>query len=273
MFLRITQATVPWRASMSSIRVPAWALSTLGSALLLVTGCDQIGGHSDTEFARAALERNPELTIVASDAEAKTFTVQKKGSNELHVVRVDEVIGTVPSTGEAPRVSESAAPPAVAEATPPAPASEPATANSGEPAAPVGAPAAAATGPQGSGQLTKSSTGEVLASIGSKGEGGASVPAAEPGAAAAAENAATAAGANKRLLASGPGYSITAGEPRGNRQLRLAEATELKSPVNVQVERRYEPIICQGNRLVQIDGRNLEFEGDAVAALDGCEIH
>ncbi len=43
--------------------------------------------------------------------------------------------------------------------------------------------------------------------------------------------------------------------------------------MNVQVERRYEPIICQGNRLVQIDGRNLEFEGDAVAALDGCEIH
>ncbi len=78
---------------------------------------------------------------------------------------------------------------------------------------------------------------------------------------------------DKRTLASGPGYSITAGEPRANRPLRLAQATELKSPVNVAVERRYEPIICQGNRLVQIDGRNLEFEGDAVTALDGCEIH
>src|SRR5206468_12399599 len=37
--------------------------------------------------------------------------------------------------------------------------------------------------------------------------------------------------------------------------------------------RRYEPIICQGQRLMHIDGRNLEFEGDAISAESGCEIH
>ncbi len=83
---------------MSSIRMPAWAICSLGSALLFVSGCDKLG-HSDTELARASLERNPDLTIVASDADAKTFTVQVKGSNELHVVRVDEIVGTVASLG------------------------------------------------------------------------------------------------------------------------------------------------------------------------------
>jgi len=39
------------------------------------------------------------------------------------------------------------------------------------------------------------------------------------------------------------------------------------------VERRHDPIVCQGARLVQIDNRNLVFDGDAVSAEDGCEIH
>jgi hypothetical protein len=39
------------------------------------------------------------------------------------------------------------------------------------------------------------------------------------------------------------------------------------------VERRHEPIVCQGARLLHIDNRNLEFDGDAVSAQDGCEIH
>ncbi|MGH8276482.1 MAG: hypothetical protein ACRETH_07285, partial [Steroidobacteraceae bacterium] len=39
------------------------------------------------------------------------------------------------------------------------------------------------------------------------------------------------------------------------------------------VERRHEPIVCQGARLLHIDNRNIEFDGDAVSAEDGCEIH
>jgi hypothetical protein len=31
--------------------------------------------------------------------------------------------------------------------------------------------------------------------------------------------------------------------------------------------------VCQGARLVQIDNRNLAFDGDAVSAEDGCELH
>jgi hypothetical protein len=253
---------------MAPIRGPAWALCTLGSALLILTGCDKLT-HSETDWARAALERNPDLTVVASDAEANTFTVQVKGSNELRVVRVDQVIGGVPSNGVAPEARSPE--PATADATP-APESA-ATASAGDAARPAdeaNAQAAASSASQGVGRGTgvvTDATGKVLASIGG---------ATEPGANATASSGTTAAAAttgDKKVLASGPGYSISAGEPRSSRPIRLAEATELKSPVNAALERRYEPMICQGNRLLRIDGRNLEFEGDAVAALDGCEIH
>src|SRR5262245_54106948 len=100
--LRINTGDDPfWRASMARNRGPARALCTLGSALLILTGCDRLT-HSDTDFARAALERNPNLTIVASDKDANTFTVQVKGSTELRVVRADQVIGTLPLTSVAP---------------------------------------------------------------------------------------------------------------------------------------------------------------------------
>jgi hypothetical protein len=39
------------------------------------------------------------------------------------------------------------------------------------------------------------------------------------------------------------------------------------------VERRDEPIVCQGARFLRIDSRNLEFAGDAISAEDGCEMH
>jgi len=263
--LSIQRAAVYCLAMASNIRVPASSLCVLGTTLLLLSGCDKLSGGNETEWARAALERNPNLTIIASDADAKTFTVQVKGSNELRVVRVDQLIGNVPSDGVAPTVSESAQTPApaVADANPASEAAEPATdATRERPADQVNARLASST-PQtglapGSMEI-KNAKGEVLAAGDTA---NATAPASDTEAAAAGKN----------VLASGPGYSITAGDAsRGKRPLRLAEASELKPAV--PVERRYEPMICQGNRLVHIDGRNLEFEGDAIAALDGCEIH
>jgi hypothetical protein len=254
-------------------RIPAWTLCTLSASLLLLAGCDKFTGGKETDWARAALERNPDLTIVASDADAKTFTVQVKGSNELRVVRVDQLIGNVPSDGVAPTVSDPApavpSTPAVADATAApegtAPGTDPSRERSSEQVDARVASSGLKTGlAPGGVEIKNSKTGEVLAS-----GDAANISAAPAGDGA---TSATPAG-DKSVLASGPGYSITAGDAsRGKRALRLAEATELK-PAASAVERRYEPMICQGNRLVHIDGRNLEFEGDAIAALDGCEIH
>ena len=50
---------------------PARTVCVIGSALLVLTACDKLASD-DTEFARAALERNEQLSVVAFDKNAKT---------------------------------------------------------------------------------------------------------------------------------------------------------------------------------------------------------
>ena len=72
-------------------------------------------------------------------------------------------------------------------------------------------------------------------------------------------------------MQSGPGYSVKAapGAPMTAAAGRLRDA----GVTNAALERRREPIVCQGARLLHIDNRNLAFDGDAVSAEDGCEIY
>jgi hypothetical protein len=70
------------------------------------------------------------------------------------------------------------------------------------------------------------------------------------------------------VLASGPGYSIKASGPKSVATTASPAAAARGAP-----ERLHDPIICQGARLLHIDNRNLEFDGDAITAEDGCEIH
>jgi hypothetical protein len=73
-----------------------------------------------------------------------------------------------------------------------------------------------------------------------------------------------------KVLESGPGYAIKMASAKNAPQ--VTARTEHTSTTSA-IERRHDPIICQGARLLQIDNRNLEFDGDAVSAEDGCEIH
>jgi hypothetical protein len=63
----------------------------------------------------------------------------------------------------------------------------------------------------------------------------------------------------------GPGYSITRPEP--------AQHEEAVAVAASNVERRTDPIICQGDRLMRIDGETIEFSGDAVIAEKGCDLY
>jgi hypothetical protein len=67
-------------------------------------------------------------------------------------------------------------------------------------------------------------------------------------------------------VVSGPGYSIAVVGGAAPAVSREAAAR------NVPVEHRHEPIVCQGGRLMHIDNKNLEFDGDALAAEDGCDL-
>jgi hypothetical protein len=71
-----------------------------------------------------------------------------------------------------------------------------------------------------------------------------------------------------RVLASGPGYSIKASGSKAG-PARSSPVTAAQGTL----ERLHDPIVCQGSRLLHIDNRNLEFDGDAITAEDGCEIH
>jgi hypothetical protein len=98
-------------------------------------------------------------------------------------------------------------------------------------------------------------------------------PVAQTPSSAAAVIAATAA-AGPGVIASGPGYSIKSARAEGAGHARASGFAQNDSIAKgLALERRDEPIVCQGARFLRIDSRNLEFEGDAISAEDGCEIH
>ena len=69
----------------------------LACAALLALGACEGGRESPAEtraemaWARAALERNPNIEVVATDSEAGVFTVRDKISGEVRAVEVDEL--------------------------------------------------------------------------------------------------------------------------------------------------------------------------------------
>ncbi len=70
-----------------------------------------------------------------------------------------------------------------------------------------------------------------------------------------------------QVLEAGPGYTIEAGSAQSS-------STAARDPgPGGTVERRHDPIVCQGARLLHIDNQNLQFDGDGLSAEDGCEIH
>lgn len=193
----------------------------------------------EMSWARSALERNNKIEIVAADPQSRTFTVRQKDTGELRMVHADEVVGAA-GAAAAPGAPGAAAP---ASATPPA---STAAATAAVPPTPE-PPASSAAG--GAAWVSES----------------APAPAEQaqplhPGAG----------GSGGRVLEAGPGYSIKAASPVA---AAGAARTRDAGVSNTPVERRHEPIICQGARMLQIDNRNLVFDGDAVSAEDGCEIH
>ena len=206
-------------------------LAAAGCVLLLTLGACDRQGRNEMSWARAALERNDALEVIAADQQSRTFTVRMKDTGELRMVHVDEMIA-------------SPAPLAVAVPQTPAASPQPTEARNAAPA--------------------DNAAGHAPAEAGES----AALPTTQPASLAPQTTSAVEA-ASGRVIESGPGYTIKAAEPAtaGPARLRSAGIT------NSALERRHEPIVCQGARLLHIDNRNLAFDGDAVSAQDGCEIH
>jgi hypothetical protein len=79
---------------------------------------------------------------------------------------------------------------------------------------------------------------------------------------------ATQAAGGGRVIAKGPGYSIEAAPGTGS-----SAAAGQTNVTDAALETLHEPIVCQGQRVLNIDNRDLRFDGNAITAEDGCELH
>jgi hypothetical protein len=216
---------------MLKIRSPCLP-ATACVALLTLAACAR-EGQDEMSWARAALERNSDIEVVAADSQSRTFTVRVKDTGELRMVRADEVVAA--PAPAAPATAATAAPQA----------QERGSAATAPAAAPQGGGAAA-----GSAESVATSPTQPSSLL--------------PQTAAAAE------AAPGKVLESGPGYTIKAAVAQAPASSARARDNNVTSAA---LERRHEPIVCQGSRLLHIDNRNLAFDGDALAAEDGCELH
>lgn len=82
------------------------------------------GDRGDFDWARTALERNPQLEIVAADADSGIFTVRNKRTGEVLALKLDEIAAApVAQLKEAPAPTAAVPPPPEAPEEPaPAPA-------------------------------------------------------------------------------------------------------------------------------------------------------
>jgi hypothetical protein len=206
----------------------------VASAFVVLLGACSPGERvREIDWAKAALARNPAYEILATDESAGVFTVRDTAGGTVHTLRLQDLVA-------APLPPKPAAPVAA-----PAPAANPETPVENAAPAPEDEPVMAANPPADD----QAAPGEPLA------EG--------PGYRITRGND-TARAATPTL--EGPGYSITRPEPAE----RPAGATADRIAANV--ERRTDPIVCQGDRLMRIDGETLSFSGDAVIAEKGCDL-
>jgi hypothetical protein len=207
-----------------------WLLA--GTALVILTACQQgkqpqaptaqaPQGQTELAWARAALERNPNLEVIATDSQAGVLTVRDRMTGEVQAVKVNEV-AAAPLTQLV-----ASAPTTTAESPASTDSSQAARASATASPAPV--------------------TGQASTTA-------ATSPSAGP-------HPYTIERADGQVKVSGPGISI------------VSSGTSAASSQAAAAQRMGDPIICEGQRMVQLDGREIHVDGDAVIARAGCELY
>jgi hypothetical protein len=219
----------------------------LATAILLsapmLGACTKQESIREVDWAKAALARNPQFEIAATDESAGVFTVRDTASGEVRTLKLGELMA-------APRPAGDAAPSAAA-----APAPDTAV----EAAEDTATTAQAAIDTQ---------TTEVVAAVPSAG----GVALAEgPGYSITRGTGSQPEAAGDTL--EGPGYRIEKSAGAGNAGTQQPGAGENLTTQPLAAEKRTDPIVCQGNRLTRIDGETIEFTGDAVIAERGCDLY
>jgi hypothetical protein len=216
------------------------ALIVVSSALVsLLAGCGQGERVREIDWAKSALARNPSYEILAVDESKGLFTVRDTAGGGVQTLRLEDLVAapksavmTPAAAPAAPAIAPAATPETPVENAQPETPAEPLLANQAQPASAVHA---------GNGAPLAEGPGYSI----TRGDGK---------------------DANTAPTLEGPGYSITRHEPEKR------EAGASAEMVASNVERRTDPIVCQGDRLMRIDGETIEFTGDAVIAEKGCDL-
>ncbi len=197
--------------------MPTKLASILPAAVLVLAACQraeeptvveapvaQPSGGSELDWARSALERNPNVQVVATDRVAGVFTLRDRESGAVSTVKLDDLAATPVAALEVAAVPE--VPETVAE-------SDPATT---EDHAPAVEPTLDYTVERSGGQVR----------------------------------------------VSGPGVSIVS-----------AAAPSATATAAETGPRTVDPIICDGERVMQVNNRRVVVTGDAITARNGCQLH
>ncbi|HUQ12568.1 MAG TPA: hypothetical protein VM146_19840 [Steroidobacteraceae bacterium] len=206
------------------------------ASFLCLAACTQQESVREIDWAKAALARNPNFEIVATDETAGVFTVRDTSSGNVTTLKLKDLVAA-PLPAKAPARSS------------PAPASEPVESTDAPEDAPEALASNQTTGPVG---VAPASTGTPLA------EG--------PGYSITRGTGDRPEAATARI--EGPGYQIE----RSAEHAKAARSSA-PEPQAANVDRRTDPIICQGDRLMRIDDETIEFTGDAVIAEKGCDLY
>jgi len=203
------------------------------AAALALAACNRnpepSGSITEMQWARIALERNPQIEVVATDAQGAVFTIRNKATGKVLIVKLNDLAAApiAQFTASAPTATDAAAVSAEPSAVSvPAPASTPDSAPT--PAADAQAPATAVQ--------AETPTADVQNYTIERSDG--------------------------RVKVSGPGVSIVSS----------GTGTNASAP-GEPGQRKVDPIICEGQRMVQLDNRTIYVDGDAVTARGGCELY
>jgi uncharacterized Zn-binding protein involved in type VI secretion len=209
------------------------------AALLTLGACaKQQEQPREIDWAKAALARNPQFELISTDEAAGTFNLRDVSNGRFVQVRMQDL------------VAGPAQPKLAVTPTPPAPVVQ----NVEEPPTPAETPAAPAE------HAADQTTATVAAA---HADGG--VPLAEgPG-----YRISRGTPHPPATSIEGPGYRITRDEPASAEHPAARNAES----VAANVEKRTDPIVCQGDRLMRIDGESIESTGDAVIAENGCDLY
>lgn len=212
------------------------ALTCAGA--LVLTACDRVstpgkasgGDITEMQWARIALERNPQIEVVATDAQAQVFTIRNKATGDVQAVKLSELAAAPTAYLNAPRAAAKT-----------------------DKARPDTDSAATATPAADSAKAAEEDTAAESSA--------ATAPTSTTSPAVAPQNY-TIERADGKVKVSGPGVSIESSGAGANAAAQAALE-----------QKKSDPIICEGRRMIQLDNRILFVDGDAVTARGGCEIY